>query len=305
MYNRCLFLIWIVTQISIQTVAAQDFETLTRAYPDSLCSSCDDWNTPSQPFQVHHNTYYVGTHGLSAILITSPEGHILIDGALPDSAPEIIKNIRSLGFDPGEIKLILNSHAHFDHAGGIAALQQISGARVAASPASVAVLESGSVGPDDPQYGIHLDYPAIKNVERFEPGDTLHVGTLAIMSHATAGHTPGGTSWTWQSCKGQSCIGVVYADSQTPVSADGFRYTDSDTYPTAVADFEQGFRTLEQLSCDIMITTHPGASSLWKRLEDGRQGLINPQACKEYAAKARKLLAKRLRTEAEDAAGNE
>ncbi|MEM8486568.1 MAG: subclass B3 metallo-beta-lactamase [Bacteroidota bacterium] len=278
-------------------------DPLTQPYPDSLCSNCKGWNAPQQPFLIHKNSYYVGTRGLSAILITSPDGHILIDGALPDSAPLILDSIRSLGFEPREIKLILNSHAHYDHAGGIAAIQQATGARVAASPKSASVLESGSAGPDDPQYRVHLDFPAVPRVKRFTPGDTLYVGGLGIRSHATAGHTPGGTSWSWQSCDDTRCVDVVYGDSQTPVSAEGFRFTDSEAYPTAISDFKHGHSILEQLPCDILITTHPGASALWDRLTKGPEGLIDTQACKQYATNARARLAKRIQQEAEAAGG--
>ncbi|HMB89972.1 MAG TPA: subclass B3 metallo-beta-lactamase, partial [Rhodothermales bacterium] len=276
----------------------QNLDALTQAYPDSLCSSCADWNAPQEPLRIHHNTYYVGTRGLSAMLITSPDGHILIDGALPNSAPLILENIRALGYDPKDIKLILNSHAHFDHAGGIAAIQHVSGARVAVSPKSASVLERGQTGPDDPQHGIHFAFPSVANVERFTPGDTLRVGPLEVMSHATAGHTPGGTSWSWRSCDGSDCMNIVYADSQTPVSADGFRFTDSKAYPSALEDFEHGFGVLEHLPCDILITTHPGASSFWKRVESG--DLIDAQACQRYATTARQQLAQRLKSESDD-----
>lgn len=305
MFPRLVLLMLVAASFAPGTVAAQDLHSLTEAYPDSVCSSCAEWNAPQEPFRIHHNTFFVGTHGLSAILITSPEGHILIDGALPNSAPSIMENIRALGFDPGDIKLILNSHVHYDHAGGIAAIQRASGARVAASPASASVLERGTSGPDDPQYGILFDIPAVANVERFTPGDTLRVGSVEVMSHATAGHTPGGTSWTWISCEANRCVNVVYADSQTPVSADGFSYTDSETYPTALADFEHGFRTLETLPCDILITTHPSASSLWERLAGGRDGLIDPQACRRYAAAAREQLARRVSRETADSDNHE
>lgn len=298
MYRRLFVLTCIALSFATLSADAQDIESLTRAYPDTLCSSCADWNAPQDPFRIHHNTFFVGTHGLSSILITSPDGHILIDAALPNSAPSIMENVHALGFDIADISLILNSHAHFDHAGGVAAIQQASGAEVAASPASASVLERGSGGPDDPQYGVLLDFPAVVNVEQFTPGDTLRVGSIQIMSHATAGHTPGGTSWSWRSCDGESCLDIVYADSQTPVSADGFRFTDSKTYSTALEDFERGFHTLEQMSCDILITTHPGASSFWERMADGPEGLIDSDACRRYAASARKQLQKRVEMEA-------
>ena len=298
MYRRLLLLLLLsFFALAVHSTRAQSFESLTRAYPDSLCASCAEWNAPQDPFRLHGNSYYVGTRGLSSILITSPDGHILIDGALPNSAPRILESIRTLGFDPADIRLILNTHSHFDHAGGIAAIQAASGARVAASPASAPVLERGRSGPDDPQFGLHLDYPGAKNVERFTPGDTLRAGALQVLSHATAGHSPGGTSWSWRSCDATNCLDIVFADSQTPVSADGFLFTDSRTYPTALADFERGHRSLEEMSCDILITTHPGASSLWTRLEDGPEGLVDPEGCRRYAATARRQLEMRLKKE--------
>ncbi len=276
---------------------AQIDSSLIALYPADVCPSCADWNMPQSPFGLFGNTYYVGTRGLSAILITSPRGHVLIDGALPNSAPSIMANIRALGFEVSEIALILNSHAHFDHAGGIAAIQRESGARVAASAAGALVMESGRAGPDDPQRGVAHDFPAISAVERIEDGAVLRVGSISVQAHFTAGHTPGGTSWSWQSCDSGRCLSFVYADSQTPISAADFRFTDSDAYPDAVADFERGFAVLEQLSCDVLLTPHPGASSLWQRLEHGAEGLIDSSACRRYAASARQQLARRLERE--------
>jgi metallo-beta-lactamase class B len=279
------------------SAAAQAGDPLTRAYPAAACSSCAEWNEPTAPVRLHGNTYYVGTRGLAALLITSPEGHVLIDGGLPNSAPLILDNIRALGFHPGDIRLILNSHAHFDHSGGLAALQRASGARVAASGPSAPVLERGNSGRDDPQYGELLSFPAVANVRRFADGETLRVGPIAVTAHLTAGHTPGGTTWTWRSCDDAGCLDFVYADSQTPVSADGFRYSDSRAYPTAVTDFERGYRTLEALSCDVLVTPHPSASRLWERLARGPEGLVDRDACKRYAANARQQLQRRLETE--------
>ena len=295
-----LVLSLLVLSTLAQPATSQSLDSLTQGYSEADCPSCVRWNEPQAPFKLHHNSYYVGTKGLGAVLITSADGHVLIDAALPNSAPLIIDNIRALGFDPADIKLILNSHVHYDHAGGIAAMQKVSGARVAASMESAPVLESGKSGPDDPQYGVLYDIPAVEHVERFTPGDTLYVGAIAVKSHHTAGHTPGGTSWSWESCDGDECLNLVYADSQTPVSAEGFRYTDSEAYPSAVADFVLGIQALEELPCDILVTTHPGASSLWVRLSRGKQNLVDSQACKNYAGAARLRLVARLKREAEE-----
>ena len=120
---------------------------------NASCSSCAVWNKPQRPFRIYGNTYYVGTHGLSSVLIASEGGHVLIDGALQESAPLIAANIRALGFRIEDVKLIVTSHAHFDHAGGVAELQRLSGARVAASPWSADALKR-AVPRDDPQFGI-------------------------------------------------------------------------------------------------------------------------------------------------------
>jgi metallo-beta-lactamase class B len=265
------------------------------------CPSCAEWNAAQRPLRLHGDTYYVGTHGLGAILITSPQGHVLIDGGLPQSAPVIRANIESLGFRMRDVKLILNSHAHYDHAGGIGELQRASGARVLASAWSAGVLKVGKSQPGDPQLGIAFDYPAVRNVRTFAFGDTLRVGPIAVVSHATAGHTPGGTSWSWRSCDGARCLDFVYADSQTPVSADEFLYTRSTTYPTAIADFRRGHTTLERLSCDVLVTPHPSASSLWDRVSpsDGTIGstFVDRDACKRYAANARRTLEERVERE--------
>ena len=146
---------------------APQADPLTEEYSAELCPSCTEWNEPQAPFRVFGNTYYVGTRGLAAILIISPDGHVLIDGGLPNSAPLIQENIGALGFDISEVRLILNSHAHFDHAGGIAALQRASGARVAASGPSAEAIRRGNVGPGDPQHGQLLDFPPAPKLDIF------------------------------------------------------------------------------------------------------------------------------------------
>jgi len=265
------------------------------------CEQCADWNAPQRALRLHGDTYYVGTHGLGAILITSPQGHVLIDGGLPQSAPIVRANIESLGFRMRDVKLILNSHAHYDHAGGIAELQRASGARVMASEWSARVLKSGKSQPGDPQLTIAFGYPAVGNVRPFTFEDTLRVGPIAIVPHATPGHTPGGTAWSWRSCDGARCLDFVYADSETPVSADDFLFTKNTTYPNAIADFARGFATLEGLSCEVLVTPHPGVSSLWDRVSPvtGAIGatFVDRDACKRYAAGARRALEQRIARE--------
>lgn len=266
------------------------------------CPKCAAWNEPQTPFRIYGNSYYVGTHGLSSILITSDEGHILIDGDLAESVPQIADNIRTLGFRINDVKLILNSHVHYDHAGGIAELQRLSGARVVASPWSADVLTKSGVGHGDPQFGIIPPISLIKDVEVFHDGEDLHVGPLVVTAHLTPGHTPGGTSWTWKSCDGNDCLRFVYADSLTSVSADGFKFTDNKEYPTAIQDFHKSFDFLRSTPCDILITAHPDISNLWDRLQGRREGvkpdpMVDTAACHNLADQAEDALEKRIATE--------
>ena len=272
------------------------------------CSNCAVWNQPQKPFRIFGNTYYVGPHGLSSVLITSSTGDILIDGGLPESAKSIAENIRSLGFRVEDIKIILNSHVHFDHAGGIAELQCMSRARVMASPWSASVLRKGGIGRGDPQHGIIQPLVPVKNVHELRDGETLSLGGISITAHFTPGHTPGGTSWTWQSCEGNICRNIVFADSLNPISADGFKFSSSRDYPHALDDFEKSFRFLETTQCDILITTHPEASNLWDRLAAREKGatpdpMVNPLACKDLAKSTRERLSQRLAEEHGSAAG--
>ena len=256
-----------------------------------------EWNQPLKPFKVFGNTYWVGTKGLGAILITSDRGHILIDGALPESVPQIRDHIRELGFKLEDVRLLLNSHVHYDHAGGLAELQRLTGARAAASGSSAKVLTSGESGQDDPQYGILPPIGRLQKVDVVREGEVVKVGSLLARPHMTPGHTPGGTTWTWKSCEGARCLDVVYADSVTPVSADGFKYTSS---PLLKA-FEHTYAALETMRCDILLTPHPAASGMLEKLaaRDGGKAdaFVDPGACKAYVAAARTNLARRLETE--------
>ena len=260
-----------------------------------------EWTQERAPFRIFGNTYYVGTRGLSAVLITSEGGHALIDGAMPESATMIAEHIRRLGFRIEDVALIVNSHVHYDHAGGIGALQRLSGAQVAASPSSAAVFRSGRSGPDDPQYGLAVPIDRVSNVRVIADGEVVRVGSLAIQGHFTGGHTPGGTSWTWRSCEGSHCLNIVYADSMTAVSADAFKFSSSTTYPRAVADFEKSIAFLRKTPCDLLLTPHPDASGLWdrvaKRDAGGSDSLSEPGQCSRYANRAETGLRTRLARE--------
>ena len=263
-----------------------------------------DWNTPQEPFRVYGNTWYVGPHGVSSMLITSPAGHILIDGGTPESPKQIAEHIRQLGFKVEDIRYILNSHEHFDHAGGIAQLQRMSGAVVLGSVRSEPVLRTGVTSKGDPQF--ENDMPPMTpaaNTRVVRDGETVKLGPLAVTAHYTPGHTQGGVSWTWREVEGGKPAAMVYADSLTALGAGSFRYGGSAVYPTARADMEKSIATIAGLECDILISTHPEASGLWERKEkqaaQGNRAFIDPQGCKAYAEKGRARLQQTLAEEAQ------
>ena len=273
--------------------------------PPKICDSCEEWNRPQAPFRLHGSSFYVGTQGLSAVAIRTSAGVILLDGGLPQSAPVIEANLRAVGLNIRDVKLIVNSHAHYDHAGGIARLQRDSGGTVAASASGAAALESGMPTPDDPQFGSDGKegaFSRVSGVRVVKDGEELRVGDTAITAHLTPGHTPGSTTWTWKSCEAGSCLNLVYADSLTAVSLDGFRFTGDRTHGDLSASFLRSIATVEALPCDLMLSTHPGASRIFERLEKRKSSpapdpLIDKGACRAYAANARKNLEQRLKTE--------
>lgn len=278
-------------------------QTALRPDPPIKCSSCDEWNMPLEPFKVFGNTYYVGTDGLSSLLITSAQGHILLDGGLTQSAPLIAANIIKLGFKVEDIKLILNSHAHYDHAAGIAALQRASGATVVSSASGAEGFALGDAVPDDPQAGFgNNGFPAVKSVRVVKDKEVVTLGPLAVQMHNTAGHTPGSTTWTWQSCVAEKCLNMVYADSISAVAAPGFRFTGDAKTPSRVEQFRKSITTVGELPCDIMITTHPMATDLAGKLKKRAakpavDPFIDPQACRVLAANAMKALDARVAEE--------
>jgi glyoxylase-like metal-dependent hydrolase (beta-lactamase superfamily II) len=180
--------------------------------PAKVCDSCDAWNAPREPFRVFGNTYYVGTAGLSSVLVVGNRGAVLIDGGLSQSAALIAANVRKLGFRLEDIRVIVSSHAHYDHVGGIAALQRASGATVMASPDGKRALEGGQPTDDDPQVGFgpaSTGFPAVREVQALSDRQAVRVGDVTLTAHFTPGHTPGGTSWSWRSCEGDNCRDVV------------------------------------------------------------------------------------------------
>lgn len=260
----------------------------------TVCTDRDDWDKPTPPFRIYGNTWYVGTCGISALLIRSAEGAILIDSGTDKGAQAVAANIESLGVRPGDVKVILGSHEHFDHAGGFARLQGLTGAPVLVGADAVPVIRSGTVDGRDPQAG-QLDAmaPVTGPVRAVADGEVVKAAGLEITAIATPGHTLGAMSWEWQSCEGVRCRTIVYADSLSPVSTPTYRFGD---HPDWVAMFRKGIARLRPLACDILLTPHPSASDMIARARSG--SLEGGMTCTAYADAKTKTLDERLAKEA-------
>ena len=260
---------------------------------DGACEDNDEWDKPAPPVRIHGNTYLVGTCGISAILITGTEGHILIDAGTEQGADLVAANIRRLGFNLADIKFLLHSHEHLDHVGGIARLQQLTGAQLVASPAAAAVFRTGAPGAGDPQLGMHPPFRAARVDRTVTDGGTVRLRDVQLTALATPGHTPGALSWHWTSCDGGVCRRMVYADSLSPISRDQYRFSDQPAY---VAAYRAGLAKLAALECEILLTPHPSASGMIDRMA-GRAALADPNACRDFAQNIGVRLDERLAKE--------
>lgn len=260
-----------------------------------------DWDEPQEPFALYGNTYYVGPKGVAAVLVTSPAGHILIDTGTPKSPAAIAASIRKLGFKVEDVKYILTSHEHYDHVGGAAGLQAMTGATVIGSVKSSLVLASGKPNPADPQLGSLPDMTPVATTRAVRDGEAVTLGPLSITAHYTPGHTPGGLSWTWQSTENGRTANMVYADSLNAFGLHGFRYAGDARWPEARTQLEASIAKVAGFQCDVLVAAHPDLAGLWERKEQaaqrGNAAFIDTDACRKYAERGRKRLATQLREE--------
>ena len=279
------------------------------------CQGRDGWSDPAPPAHVHGRTWYVGTCGITALLIETGAGLVLIDTGPADAAPHVLANVRALGFDPRTIKWVLMTHEHFDHVGGMAHLLKQTGARLLTGASAAAVMRSGYHGkaPDelestDAQTGSGqpaADDPQASWLakEPMEPvtvsrvlghRQSLRVGGTRFTMHANPTHSPGSTSWTWRSCEGAACLTIAYADSNSTISTDDYHFS---KHPERVDAARAGLRVIEALPFDRLLTPHPGQSAVLERLS-GTEPLLEPRACAAYSARGSMRLADRLAKEA-------
>ena len=229
------------------------------------------WNQPMEPFRIAGNIYYVGTAGLASYLITTPQGDFLLDGGLPESAPRIEKSIIKLGFRLEDVKILINSHAHSDHAGGLAELKRETGAQLITSRADGDLINQGR------QVYFDLDpdrmFPPAK-VDRFiEDGGALQLDGTTLTAHLTPGHTRGCTTWTMPVVEAGKAYNVVFLCS---ITSSGFRFFNNSKNPHLIDDFNLTFAKLRQMPCDILLAPHGGLFHLNEKRARMQPGGPNP-----------------------------
>jgi metallo-beta-lactamase class B len=251
-----------------------------------------DMNQPVAPFHIIGNIYYVGASDIASYLIVTPSGDILLDGGFVETAPQIEANIQTLGFKLSDVKIILNSHEHLDHAGGIAELKRVTGAQFAAMAEEVPTLTSGAA------------FPAVTPDQILHDGEAVEIGCVALTAHLTSGHTRGCTTWTMVTTDGGKPYNVVFVGSASVLP--NYKLIDRPgspaTYPGIEADYEKTFRVLKSLPCDVFLGAHGSFYSLVQKREamskhPARNPFIDPAGYQAYVAHAEAVFQAELQRE--------
>ncbi|HEX3438071.1 MAG TPA: subclass B3 metallo-beta-lactamase [Pseudacidobacterium sp.] len=245
-----------------------------------------DWVAPFPPHRIIGNVYYVGSKDLAAFLITTPQGHILINSNLESSPAQIKKSVEQLGFRFNDIKILLISHAHFDHCAGSALIKQLTGAKYMVMDADVPAIEDG--GRSDFQYGHSKDmvFPPAKVDRILHDGDEVRLGGAVLVAHLTPGHTKGCTTWTLKVQDSGKTYDVVIVGS--PNVNPGYKLVNNAKYPQIAQDYERTFRVLKSLHCDVFLGAHGSYYGMQEKYvalkESGANPFIDPEGYKTYVA---------------------
>ena len=270
------------------------FSGIAAAQPDSAYRAM---NRPVAPFRIADNLYYVGASDVTVFLFTTPAGDILLDGGFAETAPQVLANIRRLGFDPRDVRLLLGSHAHFDHAGGFAALRRATGAKLVAMQQDVPLLLSG--GRDD--------WDGFSSKTRFDPirpdsiihdGAVIQLGGTKLVAHVTPGHTPGCTTWTTTLSSGGRRRSAVFMCS---LSVPGYKLVGNSGYPTIASDYVRAFNTVRALPCEFFFGSHGSFFDLTRKSAEWRahpgadpNPFIDPAGCAAYVNQSEAAFRKTL-----------
>jgi metallo-beta-lactamase class B len=252
------------------------------------------WNQPVKPYRVIGDIWYVGASGVTSFLITTSKGHILLDSGLPETVPLIKQNVAQLGFKLTDVKILINSHAHYDHSGGLAELKELTGANLMATEADAALLARG--GKDDFQWGDRYAYKPVKADRLLRDGDQVELGEVRLTARLTPGHTKGSTTWTMKVNEDGKQYDVVFASS---VSTPGYKLANNDKYPNIADDYRASFQILKSLPCDVFLGPHAEFFSMKEKMARLEQGaktnpFIDPAGYREYVANGEKDFEKTL-----------
>jgi metallo-beta-lactamase class B len=252
------------------------------------------WNQPVRPFRIVGNLYYVGATEIASFLITTPQGHFLLDGGFVETAPQIERNIAQLGFKIEDVKILLNSHAHCDHAGGLAELKRKTGAKLIASGPDAELLKRGGHG--DFRFGDTLTFPPVEVDQIIGDGESIQIGDQELTAYLTPGHTKGNTTWTAKINERTKSYDVVFVGSPNTLD---YRFVEKESYPGIAADFEKTFAVLKKLHCDIFLSDHGSFFSFEQKRERLARGetpnpFIDPDGYKRFVSEKEKEFQQKL-----------
>ena len=259
-----------------------------------------EWTTPFPPHHVIGNIYYVGSQGLASYLITTSQGNILINSSLESSVPMIRESIEKLGFHFSDTKILLISHAHWDHCAGSALVKELTGAKYFVMDGDVDVVESG--GKTDFQYGGNESnrYKPTKVDRVLHDGDEVRLGDTVLVARLTPGHTKGTTTWTMQVKDGSKILNVVIVGS--PNVNPGYKLVNNPSYPEIAKDYEHSFAVWKSLPCDVFLGAHGdyyGLAAKYPRLGHGENPFIDPEGYKKYIAEKEQAFRDELKKQME------
>lgn len=252
---------------------------------------------PVEPFRIAGNIYYVGSSDVTSYLIVTPKGNILLDTGMKEMVPQVKSSVEKLGFKLSDIKFILNSHAHYDHAGGIAEMRRLTGARFLASEPDTPLLERGGKG--DPNYGDKYLFEPTKPDETFRNGKRVSLGGTTLTANITPGHTKGCTTWTTTVRDAGRNLNVIFVCS---VSSPGYQLVNNKAYPNIEADYVRSFAWLKNAKVDIFLGSHAGFYDLEGKMKLLKQGaktnpFIDPQGYKQFIADSEKTFNEKLKSQ--------
>lgn len=276
-------------------------------YSFSAYAQIDDeesrkWNQPVKPFKIIGNVYYVGAAEVSSYLITTSQGHILLDSGFAETVPQIKQNVAQLGFRFEDVKILITSHAHADHVGGVALLKQMTRAQLVVSIADAEMLKRG--GKNDPNFGDRFLFQAVIADRKLADGGTVQLGDVTMTARLTPGHTKGCTTWTMKVSEGGKQYDVVIIGS---TSVPGYKLIGNAGYPNIVEDYESSFRLLKTLPADVFLAPHGSFFGLLekiKHLGEPQNPFIDKQALPRYVERSEKAFREELKRQQENPATN-